>query len=89
MPNTQSKTMTGNPTPSRPSLGPSETPAVNPGSGRRGKIGTACRNCRERKTRCDGRQPVCIACENRQVGETCSYERGQLSLSKGLSTSRQ
>jgi hypothetical protein len=74
-------TMTDDPTPSRPSVSSSEPPAANPGSGRRGKVGTACRNCRERKTRCDGRQPVCIACENRQMGGTCSYERSQV-LSK-------
>jgi hypothetical protein len=74
-------TMTDNPAPNRPRASSSEPPAANPGPGRRGKVGTACRNCRERKTRCDGRQPVCIACENRQMSNTCSYERSQV-LSK-------
>ena len=63
---------------SRPSASSAELQAVDAGAGRRTKVGTACRNCRERKTRCDGRQPVCIACERRQVGGTCSYEKSLL-----------
>ena len=73
--------MTDIPTASRPndSVSSVETVTGNARAGKRSKVGTACRNCRERKTRCDGRQPVCIACERRQVGDTCSYERSHLS----------
>lgn len=36
------------------------------------RVQLACRTCRVRKTRCDGRQPVCEACEAR--GATCVFE---------------
>ena len=39
------------------------------------RVTLACLACRSRKTRCDGRQPVCIACENRGVAASCSYEQ--------------
>lgn len=51
---------------------------------RRQKIHLACRNCRDRKTRCDGRRPVCAACERRDVASTCVYERAPLSSRRYL-----
>lgn len=29
---------------------------------------------KNRKTRCDGRQPVCVACEDRGVASTCNFD---------------
>lgn len=43
-------------------------------SNKRPRVQLACRQCRERKTRCDGRRPVCLACEGRGVGATCVFE---------------
>lgn len=40
---------------------------------KRARVKLACLACRERKTRCDGRQPVCEACEARGVGHLCKY----------------
>ncbi|KAK2595349.1 hypothetical protein QQS21_006949 [Conoideocrella luteorostrata] len=37
----------------------------------------ACDACRDRKTRCDGRRPICVACENRGLGPCCRYTRQQ------------
>lgn len=54
-----------------------ELPAAAEGRRKRAKIGRACRNCRDRKTRCDGRRPVCVACERRRVSISCSYEEGR------------
>lgn len=44
---------------------------------KRPRVRLACLTCRERKTRCDGRQPICEACEARGVGDTCSYNLPQ------------
>lgn len=49
--------------------------ADDPPTGKRSRVLLACRTCRDRKTRCDGRQPVCTACEHRGVGATCSFEQ--------------
>ncbi|KIH94143.1 fungal specific transcription factor domain containing protein [Sporothrix brasiliensis 5110] len=44
---------------------------------RRRKIVLACEPCRERKTRCDGRKPICSSCEHRSLGlEKCIYTVG-------------
>ncbi|KAH8685020.1 fungal-specific transcription factor domain-containing protein [Ilyonectria robusta] len=41
---------------------------------KRRRVAEACGACRDRKTRCDGRQPVCQACEDRGVGSSCVYK---------------
>lgn len=46
---------------------------------KRPRVRLACLTCRERKTRCDGRQPVCKACETRGVGRICTYDPQQRS----------
>ncbi|KAF2150223.1 hypothetical protein K461DRAFT_41435 [Myriangium duriaei CBS 260.36] len=38
------------------------------------RTGRACIVCRQRKTRCDGREPVCGPCEKRSIGSACRYE---------------
>ncbi|CAK7227397.1 hypothetical protein SBRCBS47491_006555 [Sporothrix bragantina] len=44
---------------------------------RRRKITLACEPCRERKSRCDGRKPICSTCEHRSLGlEQCIYKVG-------------
>lgn len=43
---------------------------------KRRKIQLACNCCRMRKTRCDGRRPICSSCERRGSGEGCLYEEG-------------
>lgn len=50
-------------------FGASEPPRKRP------RVNQACETCRERKTRCDGAQPVCEACEKRGVAANCSYVR--------------
>lgn len=55
---------------------------------KRSKISLACNNCRSRKTRCDGRLPVCLACDKRRVGSTCIFERPLLDLQKQDAESR-
>ncbi|KAG5930858.1 hypothetical protein E4U60_006726 [Claviceps pazoutovae] len=39
------------------------------------KVNGACDACRDRKTRCDGRHPVCLACETRNCAQYCRYTR--------------
>ncbi|KAG5927750.1 hypothetical protein E4U42_001837 [Claviceps africana] len=39
------------------------------------KVNNACDTCRDRKTRCDGRHPVCLACETRNCAQYCRYTR--------------
>ncbi|PVH74426.1 hypothetical protein DL98DRAFT_429464 [Cadophora sp. DSE1049] len=41
---------------------------------KRRKIQLACNKCRNRKTRCDGHRPACIACLERGLAAECSYE---------------
>ncbi|KAK4118345.1 hypothetical protein N657DRAFT_667222 [Parathielavia appendiculata] len=43
----------------------------------RSRATTACSTCRARRTRCDGRRPVCGFCSNR--GLECHYEHNQTS----------
>ncbi|KIW20873.1 hypothetical protein PV08_01451 [Exophiala spinifera] len=64
-----------------------EAPSPTPRR-KRSKISLACNNCRYRKTRCDGRLPVCLACERRRVGSTCIFERPPLDLHKQDAESR-
>lgn len=45
---------------------------------KRRKITLACNYCRSRKTRCDGRQPACTACDRKGWGQSCMYEQGAL-----------
>ncbi|OJZ90850.1 hypothetical protein ASPFODRAFT_41294 [Aspergillus luchuensis CBS 106.47] len=45
---------------------------------RRRKTRLACNNCRNHKTRCDGRTPACSRCANRGLGQSCIYEKGSL-----------
>ncbi|KAH8882256.1 hypothetical protein GQ53DRAFT_847654 [Thozetella sp. PMI_491] len=41
---------------------------------KRRKIGLACQECRDKKTRCDGGRPVCNACLRKKLGpEQCIY----------------
>ncbi|KAK9719077.1 hypothetical protein K7432_005056 [Basidiobolus ranarum] len=40
-------------------------------SQKRQRVSKACDNCRRRKVRCDGTQPICSNC--RTIGTTCSY----------------
>ncbi|KAH6984056.1 fungal-specific transcription factor domain-containing protein [Ilyonectria destructans] len=49
---------------------------------KRRKIQLACNSCRMRKTRCDGRRPVCSPCERRGSGDDCLYEEGTLHTCK-------
>ncbi|KAH6961755.1 fungal-specific transcription factor domain-containing protein [Ilyonectria sp. MPI-CAGE-AT-0026] len=49
---------------------------------KRRKIQLACNSCRMRKTRCDGRRPVCSPCERRGSGDDCLYEEGTLHTRK-------
>lgn len=39
------------------------------------KIALACTDCRDRKVRCDGAQPICGACARRNASSSCSYQR--------------
>ncbi|CAH0025678.1 unnamed protein product [Clonostachys rhizophaga] len=48
--------------------------ASSRGPRKRLRVNEACTPCRDRKTRCDARHPVCRACENRGVGHNCSYD---------------
>ena len=41
---------------------------------KRQRVSRACDPCRNRKTACDGRRPVCMACESRDAAETCTYQ---------------
>ncbi|KAK4493879.1 hypothetical protein PRZ48_015064 [Zasmidium cellare] len=60
---------------------PSPEASQQPGSDvptppvKRQRVSQACNNCKNRKTRCDGRQPVCQACESRGVSSTCNFEQ--------------
>ncbi|KAH7146826.1 fungal-specific transcription factor domain-containing protein [Dactylonectria estremocensis] len=58
------------------SMLPEEPPA------KRRKTQLACNCCRVRKTRCDGRRPICSPCERRSSGEDCLYEDGTLNTRK-------
>lgn len=41
---------------------------------KRNKVALACEECRERKVRCDGVQPVCGTCSRRYHGQKlCNY----------------
>lgn len=40
---------------------------------KRQRVNRACDACRDRKTACDGRRPVCMACESRDAADTCRY----------------
>ncbi|CEL03142.1 hypothetical protein ASPCAL04299 [Aspergillus calidoustus] len=46
----------------------------SPRPSKRQRICRACDQCRRRKSKCDGEQPVCKIC--RAAGRTCSYENG-------------
>ncbi|KAH8806095.1 fungal-specific transcription factor domain-containing protein [Xylogone sp. PMI_703] len=52
--------------------------AAQPTRKKRHRITLACNNCRDYKTRCDGRRPVCSRCERRHRGHLCMYEEGAL-----------
>ncbi|KAH6713063.1 fungal-specific transcription factor domain-containing protein [Leptodontidium sp. MPI-SDFR-AT-0119] len=41
---------------------------------KRRKIQLACNKCRNRKTRCDGHRPTCVACLDRGLAAECTYE---------------
>lgn len=41
---------------------------------KRQRVSRACDPCRNRKTACDGRRPVCLACESRDAASSCRYE---------------
>jgi hypothetical protein len=45
---------------------------------KRRKIPLACSACRDRKSRCDGIQPTCSACEKRKTANKCLYEESTL-----------
>ncbi|OJJ67263.1 hypothetical protein ASPBRDRAFT_59246 [Aspergillus brasiliensis CBS 101740] len=47
---------------------------------KRQRVGRACDQCRRRKSRCDGEQPVCAIC--RSAGRNCTYEN--ISRHRGL-----
>jgi len=49
---------------------------------KRRKIQLACNKCRNRKTRCDGRRPACLACLERGLEADCTYETNSLSTLK-------
>ncbi|KAH6983963.1 fungal-specific transcription factor domain-containing protein [Ilyonectria destructans] len=51
---------------------------------KRRKIQLACNSCRMRKTRCDGRRPVCSPCEKRGSGDECLYEESTLHTRKHI-----
>ncbi|KAK3936611.1 hypothetical protein QBC46DRAFT_269289 [Diplogelasinospora grovesii] len=42
--------------------------------GKRRRVALACANCRQRKSRCDGRRPSCSLCT--ELGCDCVYEQG-------------
>ncbi|PWY87132.1 hypothetical protein BO94DRAFT_596340 [Aspergillus sclerotioniger CBS 115572] len=44
----------------------------SPRPSKRQRIGRACDQCRHRKSRCDGEQPVCSIC--RSTGRACTYQ---------------
>ena len=49
------------------------------------RIAKACENCRSRKAKCDGSQPVCLVCAERGETSSCSYrERPRNRPSKRL-----
>ncbi|KAF5646384.1 benzoate 4-monooxygenase [Fusarium sp. NRRL 52700] len=52
---------------------------------KRRKIALACEYCRRRKTRCDGRQPACSACEAKGLSATCLYQQGSLTTKRYVS----
>ncbi|KIY45620.1 hypothetical protein FISHEDRAFT_49059 [Fistulina hepatica ATCC 64428] len=40
----------------------------------RARVFVACRQCRSKKTRCDGAKPVCYNCQHRTDDHTCTYD---------------
>ncbi|WPA98880.1 uncharacterized protein RHO25_003493 [Cercospora beticola] len=50
------------------------TPSDGQPPQKRQRVSQACGPCRDRKTRCDGRQPICRACETRGVANTCNFD---------------
>ncbi|KAM0719397.1 hypothetical protein Q7P37_005302 [Cladosporium fusiforme] len=51
----------------------------------RPRASLACDTCKTRKTRCDGRQPICHACESRGLSASCTWNyprRRQLKRNK-------
>ncbi|KAF5723731.1 benzoate 4-monooxygenase [Fusarium mundagurra] len=52
---------------------------------KRRKIALACEYCRKRKTRCDGRQPACSACEAKGLSATCLYQQSYLTTKRYVS----
>lgn len=64
------------------SPGPQPAPALI----RRSRISLACRNCRSRKTKCDGVQPTCSTC--RHIGVDCVYARASQQPNVRRSTNR-
>ncbi|ETN45558.1 uncharacterized protein HMPREF1541_09390 [Cyphellophora europaea CBS 101466] len=45
---------------------------------KRRKAQLVCNSCRERKTRCDGVQPVCSPCQSRGQSDFCQYQQSAL-----------
>ncbi|KIY67757.1 hypothetical protein CYLTODRAFT_490385 [Cylindrobasidium torrendii FP15055 ss-10] len=55
----------------RPVVGPSNPRKMHPPTGH------ACKRCRRRKTRCDGRRPVCGRCTEANAQAECDYGEGR------------
>ncbi|KAE8443487.1 hypothetical protein EG329_001798 [Mollisiaceae sp. DMI_Dod_QoI] len=51
---------------------------------KRRKILLACSACRDRKSRCDGRRPICSACTKRKAASTCVYEESTLKTQRDI-----
>ena len=47
-------------------------------STKRRKVQVACLQCRDRKIRCDGVQPVCGTCNRRSKTGACTYDQEEL-----------
>ncbi|TPX12372.1 uncharacterized protein E0L32_007019 [Thyridium curvatum] len=53
---------------------------------KRRKIALACNYCRSRKTRCDGRQPICSTCEAKGSTLDCIYPEATLKTRRYVSS---
>ena len=59
---------------------------MEPPRTKRQKVNIACDQCRARKIKCDGRQPVCEPCGRKTTGRTrCTWQSGSDRLSSQLS----
>lgn len=55
----------------------------------RGQIKAACHECRRRRTRCDGKRPMCSSCQQRGATGECDYDTGDVAESRTAALKRE